>query len=87
MVCKLAIPPGQIELLCMNPWTKARLPENTEISRELLAIQIPGQNTFLALTPWTTVCHQRGHTISPFGSIDKQVCVTYNFIPSCCVAV
>ena len=24
----------------MNPWTKARLLENTEISRELLAIQV-----------------------------------------------
>ena len=35
VVGKLAVPPGQIKPFCMNPWMKARLLENTEISREL----------------------------------------------------
>ena len=43
----------------MNPLTKARLLENTEISRELLAIDSLNEtHAFLALTTWTTVCHR-----------------------------
>ena len=62
MVGKLAIPPIQLEPFCMNPWTKARLLENIQADSVKCPenyILSPGQNGFLAPTPWIMVCHQR----------------------------
>ena len=40
IVGKLATHPGQIEFVASNPWTKDRLLENTELSKELLTVQV-----------------------------------------------